>query len=188
MITLGTGVGSGIVVNGQLVYGHDGFAGELGHVIVDPDGRQCGCGRKGCLETYCSATGVARTAREFLVKRSEPSLLRNIPAEEIQSKDVYDAAVKGDQLALVIFAFTGEVLGKALANFVAFSSPEAIVLFGGLAKSGDYIMKPIQKAMEDNILKIYAGKTKLLLSQLKDADAAVLGASALGWEVREVTI
>ncbi len=188
MITLGTGVGSGIVVNGQLVYGHDGFAGELGHVIVDPDGRQCGCGRKGCLETYCSATGVARTAREFLVKRSEPSLLRNIPAEEIQSKDVYDAAVKGDQLALDIFAFTGEVLGKALANFVAFSSPEAIVLFGGLAKSGDYIMKPIQKAMEDNILKIYAGKTKLLLSQLKDADAAVLGASALGWEVREVTI
>ena len=138
MITLGTAVGSGIVVNGQLVYGHDGFAGELGHVIVDPDGRQCGCGRKGCLETYCSATGVARTAREFLVKRSEPSLLRNIPAEEIQSKDVYDAAVKGDQLALDIFAFTGEVLGKALANFVAFSSPEAIVLFGGLAKSGDY--------------------------------------------------
>ncbi len=188
MITLGTGVGSGIVVNGQLVYGHDGFAGELGHVIVDSEGRQCGCGRKGCLETYCSATGVARTAREFLVKRSEPSLLRNIPAEEIQSKDVYDAAVKGDQLALDIFAFTGEVLGKALANFVAFSSPEAIVLFGGLAKSGDYIMKPIQKAMEDNILKIYAGKTKLLLSQLKDADAAVLGASALGWEVREVTI
>ena len=188
MITLGTGVGSGIVINGQLVYGHDGFAGELGHVIVDSEGRQCGCGRKGCLETYCSATGVARTAREFLVKRSEPSLLRNIPAEEIQSKDVYDAAVKGDQLALDIFAFTGEVLGKALANFVAFSSPEAIVLFGGLAKSGDYIMKPIQKAMEDNILKIYAGKTKLLLSQLKDADAAVLGASALGWEVREVTI
>ena len=188
MITLGTGVGSGIVINGQLVYGHDGFAGELGHVVVDPEGRQCGCGRKGCLETYCSATGVARTAREFLVKRSEPSLLRDIPAEEIQSKDVYDAAVKGDQLALDIFAFTGEVLGKALANFIAFSSPEAIVLFGGLAKSGDYIMKPIQKALDENILKIYAGKTKLLLSQLKDADAAVLGASALGWEVREVTI
>lgn len=185
MITLGTGVGSGIVINGQVVYGHDGFAGELGHVIVRRDGRICGCGRKGCLETYCSATGVARTAREFLVARSEPSLLRNIPSEEIQSKDVYDAAVKGDKLALEIFEFTGKVLGTALANFVAFSSPEAIILFGGLAKSGDYIMKPIQKALEENVLNIYKGKTKLLLSQLKDADAAVLGASALGWEVRE---
>lgn len=185
MITLGTGVGSGIVINGQLVYGHDGFAGELGHIIVRRDGRQCGCGRKGCLETYCSATGVARTAREFLIARSEPSLLRNIPAEEIVSKDVYDAAVKGDKLAQDIFEYTGRILGEALADFIAFSSPEAIILFGGLAKSGDYIMKPIQKAIDDNILKIYAGKTKLLLSQLKDADAAVLGASALGWEVRE---
>ena len=185
MITLGTGVGSGIVVNGQLVYGHDGFAGELGHVIVEREGRICGCGRKGCLETYCSATGVARTAREFLVARSEPSLLREIPAEEIVSKDVYDAAIKGDKLALDIFEYTGTILGRALADFVAFSSPEAIVLFGGLAKSGDLIMKPIQKALEENVLKIYAGKTKLLLSQLKDADAAVLGASALGWEVKE---
>ncbi|WP_300725131.1 ROK family protein [uncultured Bacteroides sp.] len=185
MITLGTGVGSGIVINGQLVYGHDGFAGELGHVIVKEDGRLCGCGRKGCLETYCSATGVARTAREFLIARSEPSLLRNIPAEEIQSKDVYDAAKKGDKLAQDIFKYTGTILGKTLADFIAFSSPEAIVLFGGLAKSGDYIMKPIQKAMDDNVLPIFKGKTKLLLSQLKDADAAVLGASALGWEVRE---
>ena len=176
MITLGTGVGSGIVINGQLVYGH---------VIVDRNGRACGCGRKGCLETYCSATGVARTAREFLVQRTEPSLLRNVPADEIQSKDVYDAAVKGDKLAQDIFEFTGRILGQALADFIAFSSPEAIVLFGGLAKSGDYIMKPIQKAIDENILKIYAGKTKLLLSQLKDADAAVLGASALGWEVKE---
>lgn len=185
MITLGTGVGSGIVVNGQLVYGHDGFAGELGHVVVERDGRICGCGRKGCLETYCSATGVARTAREFLVARSEPSLLREIPAEEIVSKDVYDAAIKGDKLALEIFEYTGTILGRALADFIAFSSPEAIILFGGLAKSGDLIMKPIQKAMDENVLKIYAGKTKLLLSQLKDADAAVLGASALGWEVKE---
>ena len=185
MITLGTGVGSGILINGQLVYGHDGFAGELGHVIVNPEGRACGCGRKGCLETYCSATGVARTAREFLVQRTGPSLLRNIPAEEIVSKDVYDAAVKGDKLAQDIFEYTGTILGTALANFIAFSSPEAIILFGGLAKSGDYIMKPIQKAIDENILKIYAGKTKLLLSQLKDADAAVLGASALGWEVKE---
>ena len=185
MITLGTGVGSGIVINGQLVYGNDGFAGELGHVIVNSEGRACGCGRKGCLETYCSATGVARTAREFLVQRTDPSLLRNIPAEEIVSKDVYDAAVKGDKLAQDIFEYTGTILGTALANFIAFSSPEAIILFGGLAKSGDYIMKPVQKAMEENVLKIYEGKTKLLLSQLKDADAAVLGASALGWEVRD---
>lgn len=186
MITLGTGVGSGIVVNGQLLYGHDGFAGELGHVIVRREnGRQCGCGRKGCLETYCSATGVARTAREFLVARSEPSLLREIPAEEIVSKDVYDAAVKGDKLAQEIFEFTGTILGEALADFIAFSSPEAIVLFGGLAKSGDYIMKPIQKAMDETVMKIYKGKTKLLVSELKDADAAVLGASALGWEAKE---
>lgn len=183
MITLGTGVGSGIVVNGQLVYGHDGFAGELGHVIMRREnGRQCGCGRKGCLEAYCSATGVARTAREFLVARSEPSLLREIPAEDIVSKDVYDAAVKGDKIAQDIFEFTGRILGEALADFIAFSSPEAIVLFGGLAKSGDYIMKPIQQAMDENILPIFKGKTKLLLSELKDADAAVLGASALGWE------
>ena len=186
MITLGTGVGSGIVINGQMVYGHDGFAGELGHVIMKRNnGRMCGCGRTGCLEAYCSATGVARTAREFLVARPEPSLLRDIPAEEIVSKDVYDAAVKGDKLALDIFEFTGRILGEALSDFIAFSSPEAIVLFGGLAKSGDYIMKPIKKALDENILKIYEGKTKLLVSELKDADAAVLGASALGWEVRE---
>lgn len=185
MITLGTGVGSGIVINGQLVYGHDGFAGELGHVIVRRGGRLCGCGRKGCLETYCSATGVARTAREFLIARSEPSLLREIPAEEITSKDVYDAAVKGDKLAQDIFEFTGTILGEAIADFIAFSSPEAVVLFGGLAKSGDYIINPIQKAIDENILKIFEGKTKLLVSELKDADAAVLGASALGWEVKE---
>ena len=186
MITLGTGVGSGIVINGQMVYGHDGFAGELGHVIARRDGRLCGCGRKGCLETYCSATGVARTAREFLAARTDASLLRNIPAENITSKDVYDAAVQGDKLAQEIFEFTGTILGEALADFIAFSSPEAIVLFGGLAKSGDYIMKPIHKAMEDNLLNIYKGKTKLLVSELKDSDAAVLGASALAWELKDL--
>ena len=186
MITLGTGVGSGIVINGQLVYGHDGFAGELGHVIMRREnGRMCGCGRKGCLETYCSATGVARTAREFLTARTEPSLLRSIPAEEITSKDVYDAAVKGDALALDIFNFTGTILGEAIADFIAFSSPEAIVLFGGLAKSGKYIFDPIQKAIDANVLTIFKGKAKLLMSELKDADAAVLGASALGWEAKE---
>lgn len=185
MITLGTGVGSGIVINGQMVYGHDGFAGELGHVIMRREnGRLCGCGRKGCLETYCSATGVARTAREFLTASTEPSLLRAIPAEEITSKDVYDAAVKGDTLAMNIFNFTGTILGEALVDFIAFSSPEAIVLFGGLAKSGKYIFDPIQKAIDANILPIYKGKTKLLMSELKDSDAAVLGASALGWEVK----
>lgn len=186
MITLGTGVGSGIVVNGQVVYGHDGFAGELGHVIVRENGRMCGCGRKGCLETYCSATGVARTAREFLIARSDESLLRHISAEEIASKDVYDAAVQGDKLAQEIFEFTGELLGEALANFVAFSSPEAIVLFGGLAKSGDYIMNPVKKGLDNNVLNIYKGKTKLLVSELKDSDAAVLGASALGWELKDL--
>jgi len=186
MITLGTGVGSGIVINGQMVYGHDGFAGELGHVIVRREnGRVCGCGRKGCLEAYCSATGVARTAREVLAARTEPSLLRNIPAESITSKDVYDAAVQGDVIAQEIFDNTGTLLGEALADFIAFSSPEAIVLFGGLAKSGDYIMKPIQRGIDNNILNIFKGKAKLLVSELKDSDAAVLGASALAWELKD---
>ena len=185
MITLGTGVGSGIVVNGQLVYGHVGFAGELGHVVVKPNnGRMCGCGRTGCLEAYCSATGVARTAREFLELRTEPSRLREIPVEEITSKDVYDAAMLGDKLAKEIFDYTGEIMGRAFCNFVCFSSPEAIVLFGGLARSGELLMKPIRKAMERNMLNIFKGKTKLLLSELKEGDAAVLGASALGWEAR----
>ena len=182
MITLGTGVGSGIVVNGQLVYGHDGFAGELGHVIVRPGGRLCGCGRKGCLETYCSATGIVRTVHEVLLSTQEPSLLRNKPLEQITSKDIYDAAVLGDKLALEIFRFTGTVLGEAFANFVVFSSPEAIILFGGLAKAGDYIMNPIREAMDNNLMNLFRGKTRLLISELKDSDAAVLGASALGWE------
>lgn len=186
MITLGTGVGSGIVINGQMVYGHDGFAGELGHVTVDnsADARLCGCGHKGCLETYCSATGVARTAREVLIANAEPSLLREIPAEKITSKDVYDAAVKGDKAAMEIFNRTGQMLGKSIANFIAFSSPEAIVLFGGLTKAGDYIMDPIRQAVEENVMTIFKGKTKILISELKDADAAVLGASALGWEAK----
>ncbi|WP_371683043.1 ROK family protein [Barnesiella sp. WM24] len=186
MITLGTGVGSGIVVNGQLVYGHDGFAGELGHVIVKPsNGRMCGCGRTGCLEAYCSATGVARTAREFLEIRTEPSKLRDFPIEEITSKDVYDAAMSGDKLAKDVFQYTGDIMGRAFADFIAFSSPEAIVLFGGLARSGELLMKPIKESLDRNILPIFKGKTKLLLSELKESDAAVLGASALGWEARQ---
>ncbi|WP_297929793.1 ROK family protein [uncultured Coprobacter sp.] len=185
MITLGTGVGSGIVINGQLVYGHDGFAGELGHVIVRPNnGRLCGCGRTGCLEAYTSATGVARTAREFLEVRNEPSSLRQIPIQDITSKDVYDAAITGDKLALEIFDYTGKILGEAFANFIAFSSPKAIILFGGLAKAGDLILKPIKEAMDRNTLNIYKGKVKVMFSELKESDAAVLGASALGWEAK----
>ncbi|MDR0976221.1 MAG: ROK family protein [Prevotellaceae bacterium] len=185
MITLGTGVGSGIVINGQMVYGHDGFAGELGHTIIRREnGRLCGCGRHGCLETYCSATGVARSAREFLTARITPSLLRSIPAEDITSKNVFDAAIQGDKMAQDIFEYTGTILGEALADFIAFSSPEAIILFGGLAKAGDYIFKPVQKAIDENVLTIFKGKTKLLMSELKDSDVAVLGASALAWELK----
>lgn len=182
MITLGTGVGSGVVVNGQLVYGHDGFAGELGHVIVRRGGRLCGCGRRGCLETYCSATGIVRTVHEMLSSTDAPSLLRDIPVGKVTSKDIYDAAERGDKLACEIFRFTGTVLGEAFADFIAFSSPEAIILFGGLAKAGNYILNPIREAMEANVMNIYRGKTRLLVSELKDSDAAVLGASALGWE------
>ncbi|MDR0835385.1 MAG: ROK family protein [Tannerella sp.] len=184
-ITLGTGVGSGIVIGGTLVYGHDGFAGELGHVRVKDDGRMCGCGRAGCLEAYCSAIGVARTARELLTTRTDKSLLRELHPETITSKDVYDAAIKGDKLAIEIFEFTGNILGEALSNFVVFSSPEAIILFGGLTKAGDLLFNPIRRSMEDNMLKVFQGKTKILVSQLKESDAAILGASALGWEVKD---
>ena len=187
MITLGTGVGSGIVINGQVVYGHDGLAGELGHVIIKRNnGRLCGCGRTGCLETYCSATGVARSAREFLEIRTEPSLLRNIPVEEITSKDVYDADVQGDQIAKDIFKYTGTLLGEAMADMMVFSSPEAFILFGGLAKSGDMLMRPLKEAMDKNMLSMFKGKPKVILSELKEADAAVLGASALGWEAKPI--
>lgn len=185
MITLGTGVGSGIVINGQVVYGHDGYAGELGHVIVKRNnGRMCGCGRTGCLEAYCSATGVARTAREFLELRSEPSSLRNLDIDEITSKDVYDAAMTGDKMAKEIFEYTGKILGEAFADMIAFSSPQAIILFGGLARSGDLLLKPIKEAMDNSVLGIFKGKTQVILSELKESDAAVLGASALGWEAK----
>lgn len=185
MITLGTGVGSGIVIGGQVVYGHDGLAGELGHIIVKRNnGRLCGCGRTGCLETYCSATGVARTAREFLEARNEPSTLRNLNIETITSKDVYDAAMQGDKLAKDIFEYTGDILGAAMADMTAFSSPEAFILFGGLAKSGDLLLKPLKESMDRNMLSVFKGKPKVILSELKEADAAVLGASALGWEAK----
>ena len=185
VITLGTGVGSGIVVNGQLVYGCDGFAGELGHVIVKENGRPCGCGRNGCLETYCSATGVARSAREFLANSDEPSLLRDLDPEKITSYDVSVAAGKGDKLAKDIYEFTGEILGRACANFAAFSSPEAFIFFGGLTKAGSLIMDPIKKAYDDSILSIFKGKAKFLVSGLDGSSAAVLGASAVGWDIQE---
>lgn len=182
MITLGTGVGSGIVCDGKIVYGSDGFAGELGHVIVERDGRLCGCGRKGCLETYCSATGVSRTAREILSKSTDPSPLRDLDPDSITSYDVFCAAEKGDKLALDIFEFTGEMLGRACADFACFNSPEAFVFFGGLCKAGHYIMDPIKRAYDENVLKNYKGKAQILVSALKGSEAAVLGASALGWE------
>ena len=183
---LNRNLGGAIITNHQIHQGSSMHSGTIEHICINPDGPLCYCGNRGCLETYCSATGVARTAREFLTARTEPSLLRSIPAENITSKDVYDAAVQGDKLAQDIFDFTGTILGEAIADFIAFSSPEAIILFGGLAKSGDYIFKPIQKAIDDNILMIYKGKAKLMMSELKDSDAAVLGASALGWELRDI--
>ena len=185
MITLGTGVGSGIVINGRMVYGHDGNAGELGHLVMKRNnGRMCGCGRTGCLEAYCSATGVARTAREFLEIRQEPSSLRNLDIEDITSKDVYDAAMAGDKIAQEIFEYTGKILGEAFADMVAFSSPQAIILFGGLAKSGDLLLKPLKETFDKCVMPVFRGKTQILLSQLKESDAAVLGASALGWEAK----
>lgn len=182
MITLGTGVGSGIVIGGNVVYGHDGFAGELGHVCVErTDGRQCNCGKKGCLETYASATGVARTAYEWLEKTDEPSVLRNL--DKIASKDVYEAAKAGDGLALRIFDYTGDILGRTFADFIAFSSPEAIVLFGGLARAKEFLLDPIEKAMNENVLPLWRNKVKIVFSQLKESDAAILGASALAWDL-----
>ena len=181
MITLGTGVGSGIISHGRLVYGHDGFAGELGHVCVVQDGRQCNCGLKGCLETYASAMGVARTAREFLQKDSRESLLRRIDPESISSKDIYDAAVQGDELAKEIFLYTGRILGHALGDFVKFSSPQAIVLFGGLTKSREFFHDEMVRAMNDNLMQIWKDKIQILYSSLKESDAAILGASSMVW-------
>jgi glucokinase len=188
MITLGTGVGSGIVINGQVVYGETGFAGELGHVIVRKEnGRLCGCGRRGCLETYASATGVVVTAKEFIKNKEIKTLLSECDIETITAKDVFEAAVKGDSVAIEILASTGRLLGEAFADFIAFSSPAAIILSGGLARAGDFIIKPIEEAMEEYTLDIFKKeiKVKVFESSLKDSDAAILGASALGWETKQ---
>lgn len=186
VLTLGTGIGSGIVINGEMVYGHDGFAGELGHVTMvrGEEGRLCGCGRKGCLETYCSATGVSRTAREFLEKDNRPSMLRDLDPAKIESYDVYKAAVAGDEIAKEIFEFTGKMLGEACADMAVFSSPEAFIFFGGLAKSGDVIMEPIERSYNAHVMPIFRNKAKFLVSPLEGAGAAVLGAAALGWTVK----
>lgn len=185
MITLGTGVGSGIVANGQLIYGHDGFAGELGHTIIRHGGRKhWATNLDGSLEAYCSATGISITAREMLAQSKENSLLRNYRPEEIDSKCVYDCAIQGDKLAVEVYRFTGQILGEALANFIMFSSPEAIILFGGVIKAGDLLLQPTKVHMEKNLLPIFQKKVKLIFSELKEADAAILGASALVWEIR----
>jgi glucokinase len=182
VITLGTGLGSGIVVNGELVYGHDGFAGEIGHTIVEPGGRSCGCGRSGCLETYASATGLVRTAFELMSSRSEPSTLREIPSTAKTAEDNSRAALEGDSLALLAFDYTGRILGMKLADAVAHTSPEAIFLFGGLVNAGDLILEPTKKYMDEFILSVYRGKVKLLPSQMAGMNAAIAGACALVWQ------
>jgi glucokinase len=186
MITLGTGVGSGIVANGQLIYGHDGFAGELGHTIIRPGGRKHWSTKlDGSLEAYCSATGIVLTAKELLVASDEASMLRNYDEASLTSKLIFDCAAQGDALAKEVYRFTGQILGESLANFVMFSSPEAIILFGGVIKAGDLIMLPTREHMEKNLLPIFQNKVKLVFSELKEADAAILGASALVWNLRD---
>lgn len=185
MITLGTGVGSGIVANGQLIYGEDGFAGELGHTIIRPGGRLHKSTRlRGSLESYASATGIVNTAVEFLEKSKEKSLLSDYKKSELNSKIIHESALKGDKTAREVFRFTGQILGEALANFVMFSSPEAIILFGGVIKAGDLLLKPTRLHMEKNLLPIFKNKVKLIFSELEEADAAILGASALVWEMK----
>ncbi|MBN3034425.1 MAG: ROK family protein [Bacteroidales bacterium] len=187
MITLGTGVGSGIVVNGEMVYGHDGFAGEIGHTIVDPKGRKCGCGRRGCLETYTSAQGIKRTVFELLAEMTEPSALRKVSFENLSAHMIDEAARSGDPIALEAFDRTGRVLGLKLADAVAHTSPSAIFLFGGLAQAGDLIFKPVQHYMEEYMLNIFKNKVKLLPSKLPPGDAAILGASALVWKEVDIS-
>lgn len=183
-LTLGTGVGSGIVANGQLIYGFDGFAGELGHMIVEPDGRPCGCGRKGCLETYCSATGVVRTAIAMLEESSETTSLRDIAPDKLTSYEVYKAAMAGDTMAQEVFKQTGRRIGIACANIATFLSPEAFIFFGGLAQAGELLLRPIEEAYNENVLSLYKGKARFLMSGLDGAKAAILGASAIAWDLK----
>jgi glucokinase len=181
ILTLGTGLGSGIVINGELVYGHTGFAGEMGHLTMEPFGRECGCGRQGCLETYVSATGIVKTVLELFAERRDPSPLRKIPADELTSKDIADAAEAGDQIALEAFERTAEMLATAINNAAAFCSPEAIFLFGGLAQSGSLLLDPLKRFVDENIMGYFRKSLKIIPSSLKEADAAILGASGLAW-------
>lgn len=183
-LTLGTGVGSGIVANGQLIYGFDGFAGELGHMIVEPDGRPCGCGRKGCLETYCSATGVVRTAIAMLEESPEATSVRDIATDKLTSYEVYKAAMAGDAMAQEVFKQTGRRIGIACANIATFLSPEAFIFFGGLAQAGELLLRPIEEAYNENVLSLYKGKARFLMSGLDGAKAAILGASAIAWDLK----
>ncbi len=182
VITLGTGLGSGIVVDGRLVYGSTGFAGEVGHVIVDPQGRLCGCGRRGCLETFASATGIRRTVLELLEAGSLATELREVPPPELSSRRIFEAAQGGDALALEAFRITGDILGRKLADAVVFTSPEAIILFGGLAGAGALLFDPTRRALEENLFPIFRNTVKLLPSGIQGGQAAILGASALGWD------
>jgi glucokinase len=187
VITLGTGLGSGFVVDGKLVYGHDGFAGEIGHTSIRPgeSNRDCGCGKKGCIETYASATGLKRTLLKVMADSIEPSPLRKFSFEELDAKIIHDAALQGDHIAIGAFEHTGKMLGFKLADVVAHTNPEAIFLFGGLALARDLIFEPTRRYMEQNLLSIYRGKVKLLESDLSTQNAAVLGASSLIWSVKE---
>ena len=181
MVTLGTGLGSGFVAGGRMIYGHDGMAGELGHVVVEPGGRQCGCGRRGCLETYVSATGAKRTAFELMARETVPSVLRDVPYDKFDARIITEAAQKGDSLALEVFRCTAERLGRALANAVAITSPEAVFFFGGLAQAGELLLEPTRRYLEENLLPVYRGNVKVLPSGIPAQNAAILGASALIW-------
>lgn len=184
MITLGTGVGSGIVCDGHLLSGSQGFAGELGHVVVKEDSdRKCGCGRTGCLQTYCSAKGVKETARRMLAESDEPSALRDLTPEQLTPKAISECANKGDALAKKVYDFTGKVLGEACANFASFTDPDAFMLFGGVSKAGDLIARPMREALEANVLHLYRNRIEILFSSLPDAEAALLGASAMAWNI-----
>ncbi|HDP75092.1 MAG TPA: ROK family protein [Bacteroidales bacterium] len=182
VITLGTGLGSGLVVDGKLVVGHDGFAGEFGHMVAKPNGRQCSCGKKGCLETYASATGLRRTAFKMIADNNQPSMLRNVTYDKLTAKMITEAAKTGDPLARAAFEYTGLILGARLADLVAILNPEAIFFFGGLTNAGELLMDPVRRYMEEYMFPVFKGKIKLLLSGLQDKNAAVLGAAALIWE------
>lgn len=188
VFTLGTGLGSGIVANGKLIYGHDGFAGELGHVLVNPDGRFCGCGRRGCLETYVSATGIKRTVYKLLADHTENSSLRGVAFDNLTAKMITEAALKGDYIAKEAFEYTGKVLGQKIADTVVHFSPEAIFLFGGLVNAGEHLLKPTRQHMEDYMMSLYKGKVKLLVSGLQNKNVAVLGAASLAWKELDTVI